>query len=255
MSLGTTAIIGAASGLGRLWAQRLQHAGHPLVLADRDANSLAALAGPNQRIQSCDITVEDDVVALFDAIEGPLAQVVLTAAIMPTQLVLDDDPARIRQVMETNYFGALNVLRAAVPRMMAQGYGEVVVFGSVAGEVPTPHMSAYSASKAALAMYVEVLQMELELANSPVEVRLVLPPMTDTPLLEQARTTSNPRSFEVGLKQGIVAKPADVVDRAMRAVARGRRLIYPHKMARALHLARRFIPRLLAYAVMKSEQE
>ena len=186
MSLGTTAIIGAASGLGRLWAQRLQHAGHPLVLADRDANSLAALAGPNQRIQSCDITVEDDVVALFDAIEGPLAQVVLTAAIMPTQLVLDDDPARIRQVMETNYFGALNVLRAAVPRMMAQGYGEVVVFGSVAGEVPTPHMSAYSASKAALAMYVEVLQMELELANSPVEVRLVLPPMTDTPPCKQA---------------------------------------------------------------------
>ncbi len=255
MSLGTTAIIGAASGLGRLWAQRLQHAGQALLLADRDAVHPTDSTGPDQRILPCDITVESDVVAFFDAIDGPLAQVVLTAAIMPTELVLNDDPARIRQVMETNYFGALHVLRAAVPRMMAQGYGEVVVFGSVAGEVPTPHMSAYSASKAALAMYVEVLQMELDLANSPVEVRLVLPPMTDTPLLEQARTTSNPRSFEVGLKQGIIATPSDVVDRAMRAVARGHRLIYPHKMARALHLARRFIPRLLARAVMKSEQE
>jgi len=254
MSEGTTVIIGAGSGLGRLWARRLADRGERLLLADRDEAALKPLQHDRTSVQPCDITQPDSVRALLDSVQGPIRRVVLTAAIMPTALVRDDDDDRIRRVMEINYFGAVDVLRASLSRLTAQGHGEVVVFGSVAGEVPTPHMSAYAASKAALAMYVEVLQLELELSDSPVQVRIVLPPMTDTPLLEQARTTSNPRSFEAGQEQGIVAKPAEVVDRAMRAVERGRLRIYPHRMARALHLARRFIPRLLAKAVLRSEQ-
>lgn len=242
-----TLIIGASSGLGRLWAQRLLEEGAAVVLADRDAPTLDR---PDVRTASCDITRQADVDALFAS--GPFRSVVLTAAIMPTSPALDDDPDRVRQIMEVNYFGALRVLRAALPPMVARGQGEVVVFGSVAGEVPTPHMSAYSASKAALAIYVETLQMEL--TGTGVAVRLVLPPMTDTPLLEQARTTSNPRSFELGRQQGIVARPDDVVRGALRGVRRGRLRIYPHMMARALHFARRWMPGLLSRVVLKSEQ-
>jgi len=248
----TTLIIGAASGLGRLWATRAASAGARVVLADRDAQPLDALAHqlgcPAHR---CDITLDADVDALFEA-AGPVDRVVLTAAIMPTALALEDDPERIRRIFEINLFGAIRVLRTALAPMVQRGHGEAVVFGSVAGEVPTPHMSAYAASKAALAMYVETLQMELD--GTGVSVRLVLPPMTDTPLLEQARTTSNPRSFEVGRERGIVARPEAVVDAAMVAVNKGKLRVYPHRMARVLHFARRWFPRLLARAVQTSER-
>lgn len=244
-----TLIIGAASGLGRLWAQREQQAGHTVVLADRDATALADLTA--SRTAHCDITHPPDIERLFA--DHTFDRVVLTAAIMPTSPALQDDLARIQHIMDVNYIGAVRVLQAALPAMVARRTGEVVVFGSVAGEVPTPHMSAYGASKAALALYVETLQMEL--SGTGVFVRLVLPPMTDTPLLQQARTTSNPRSFEVGRRQGIVAKPEDVVDGAFLAVQRGRDRIYPHRMARALHYARRFLPGLLRRLVWKSEYE
>lgn len=246
----STLIIGAASGLGRLWADRLLGEQQTIVVADRDIQGLAPFAARGVQTLPCDVSRPEDVASLLD--DHPHDRVVLTAAIMPTSLALDDDPARIRQIMEVNYFGAVAVLRAALPPMLARGRGDVVVFGSVAGEVPTPHMSAYSASKAALAMYIHTLQMELE--GQPVSVRLVLPPITDTPLLQQARDTSNPRSFEVGREQGIVAKPEDVVDGARRGLRGRRGSIYPHRMARVLHLARRFIPGMLRAAILRSEQ-
>jgi short-subunit dehydrogenase len=184
---------------------------------------------------------------------GPIERVIHTAAIMPTSLAVDDDVQRIARVMRINYQGTVHVIHAVLPAMLARGSGEIILFSSVAAEALTPHMSAYAASKAAVSAYVETLQHEL--AGTGVTVRLVLPPMTDTPLVDQARTTSNPRSFQLGFERDIVAKPEAIIDGAERGIAQGKTWIYPHRMAVALHLARRFTPRLLWWTIERAERE
>jgi short-subunit dehydrogenase len=242
-----TLIIGAASGIGRLWAERLVARGDSVVLADRDVGGLAATA-PQADVARIvvDVAKATSVTAAFQQAEAALGvvdQVIHTAAIMPTSLAAEDNVERIAKVMEVNYLGSIHVIHAALPAMLARSKGRLVLFSSVAAEALTPHMSAYAASKAALSTYVEILQHEL--AGSGVEVCLVLPPMTDTPLVDQARNTSNPRSFQLGFERNLAARPETIVARAERAIERGRRWVYPHPMALALHLGRRLAPNLL----------
>jgi short-subunit dehydrogenase len=63
--------------------------------------------------------------------------------------------------METNFFGVLRVGQALLPKMRQQGRGLFLVIGSIAGRVPIPMQSHYSASKYALEAYVEAVRMEM----------------------------------------------------------------------------------------------
>jgi len=247
-------VVGGGSGLGRLWARRHAEAGDTVVIADVSDEGMAETASSHAQIRAirCDITRPADVRELF-VMAGTIDRLILTAAIMPTSLAVEDSFERIERVMEINYLGNLRVIRAALSQMLPADRGEIIVLGSVVAEAPTPHMSAYAASKAALNVYVEILQHEL--LDSGVSIRLVLPPMTDTPLINQARETSNPRSMVLGFERGIVARPEDIVSHAERAAARGRSRIYPHRMSWALHLARRFAPRLLWWTILQAEKD
>lgn len=254
MAAQVVVVVGGGSGLGRLWAQRLADAGDEVWLADINEPGMRETASGRDSVRCvrCDITQAADVAALFAACGRP-DRLILTAAIMPTAPATEDDMGRVERVMAINYLGSVRVLRAALDLMLPAKAGEIVVFGSVVAEAPTPHMSAYAASKAALNTYVEILQHEI--ANQGITVRLVLPPMTDTPLIEQARSTSNPRSMQLGYERNIVARPDEIIDRTQQAIRRGRQRIYPHAVSRALHWGRRLAPRLLWWVILRAERD
>ena len=79
---------------------------------------------------------------------------------------------------ETNFFGVLRTLRAALPAMREAGHGRIAVVGSLAGRAPVPFWAHYSASKAALEALVLALRNELH--RSGVTVSLVEPGDIDT---------------------------------------------------------------------------
>ncbi|KAJ7455826.1 hypothetical protein FB451DRAFT_1354036 [Mycena latifolia] len=76
-------------------------------------------------------------------------------------------------VVQTNFFGFVRLVKNVVHRMGKRGKGTVIAIGSILGELATPFQGFYKASKAALHSYTETLRMECEITN--VKVVLVAP--------------------------------------------------------------------------------
>ncbi|MBC7172062.1 MAG: SDR family oxidoreductase, partial [Polyangiaceae bacterium] len=215
-ALGNVAVVvGAGSGMGRIHARRLARDGFRVVAVDVDRAGLAETKGDtSMKLEVADVRDLASIRALVERVEdelGPIVALRHTAGIMPTELLLKQDPEVVARVMRVNFEGAVHVASTVVKKMAERGRGSAVFYGSVAGYALTPHMGAYCASKAALTAYIEVLIEETR--GSGVSVHLVCPPMVATPLIDQARNTSNPKSLMQATEQNLFADPDDVVDR------------------------------------------
>ncbi|RYZ33269.1 MAG: SDR family NAD(P)-dependent oxidoreductase, partial [Sphingobacteriales bacterium] len=93
------------------------------------------------------------------------------------------DMADLRQHLEINYVGALNVLHAVVPALIAQRRGHISLISSVAGFRGLPKSLAYGPTKAALTNLAETLYLDLQPLGLGVSV--VHPGFVQTPLTAQ----------------------------------------------------------------------
>jgi NAD(P)-dependent dehydrogenase (short-subunit alcohol dehydrogenase family) len=174
-------ITGAASGIGQGLAREAARRGMRLVLADRDAAGLAAIAGdlPDALAVPTDVTDPAAVEALAKAAYRHLDTVDLlfnNAGIMATGFTWEIDPARWDASLAVNVGGVLNGLRAFVPRMIAKGHSaRIVNTASVGGFGPSPLMSPYSATKFAVVALTESLKGELDMLGLPIAVSLLAP--------------------------------------------------------------------------------
>lgn len=162
-------VVGASSGIGLACAEHLRDAGYRVYGAARrplpgDTRTGAARSGEGfLRYVWMDVHDEQAVNGAVDAIvraEGAIGVLIYSAGYVLAGAVEDIAPAEVQAQFETNVFGALRVFRAVLPSMRRRRRGRVVVIGSVAGLVPVPYQSMYSASKYALEPIVEALRME-----------------------------------------------------------------------------------------------
>ncbi|AXB43361.1 SDR family NAD(P)-dependent oxidoreductase [Amycolatopsis albispora] len=245
----TALVTGAASGLGRLAALRLAAAGTPVAALDLDDLTGPAWRAPAVRAYHCDVTDEDavrDAVADATAELGPIERVVHAAGLCRIGRAVDQPAAELRKVFETNYLGTVHLARATVPPMIEAGGGSFVVFGSLAGWLPSPRLAAYSASKSAVHAYCEVLAMET--AGTGVRVLCACPDHVETPLAEGVRAAD---PGVLGRRKG--ADPAAVLDAVERAIAdpAAPLFFFPAFGTRQLWRARRFTPNLLRRTVTR----
>jgi NAD(P)-dependent dehydrogenase (short-subunit alcohol dehydrogenase family) len=165
-------ITGCSSGIGLEAALAFARRGDRVhasmrnpAKADRLRGRLAA-EGLSVEIVELDVVDDTSVAVAVAAIEeehGAIDVVVNNAGIGFGGPVEEIDIERARAVMETNFWGALRVIRAALPAMRARRQGVIVNVTSVAGRVPgTAYNSIYGASKHALGTLSEGLHMELE---------------------------------------------------------------------------------------------
>lgn len=251
-------VTGAASGMGRRWTERMIAAGASVAALDRDAAQLASVWGSNPRVRtfSVDVTDLDAVRSIVDTVErelGPIDRVVHAAGIMPGSPLLDEDPERTKRVMRVNYEGTVNLVHATLPRLVERRRGELVCFGSVAGEALTPRLGSYCASKAAVNAYVEVLAHEN--AKTGVTVHLVCPPMVDTPLLSQSMGTGGPFSLKKAMDEKMLATPDQVIDGVEKALRKKASISHPLIASKALSTLRRFAPGMLWAIIDRAEDE
>ena len=235
-------ITGAASGMGRLAAERMARSGRRVAAVDRNQEGLRALAAsyPGVRPTPVDTSDAAAVSAAVREVErelGPIDRVYNAAAIMPTSLLLEQDVETIHRIMAINYGGVVNVSMATVPGMIERGRGDLINFASVAGWIPAPHFGAYNASKFAVVAFTEVLAAENR--GKGVRFACVCPPPVATPLLDQAK--SQPRV----LAAMPPIRPEVVLDRIERDLDRGALFVYPTFQTRVAVWARRFLPRLV----------
>jgi short-subunit dehydrogenase len=168
----TVLITGASAGIGAAVARELALHGANLVLAARRRDRLDALAAelgaPVRAVAvTADVTRDGDVEAAVAQAErafGGLDIAVANAGFAVTgrveRLSLDDH----RRQLETNLFGVLRTVYAALPALK-RSRGQLAIVGSVAGHVPTPGIAPYNMSKFALRALAEDLHEELRPAG------------------------------------------------------------------------------------------
>jgi NAD(P)-dependent dehydrogenase (short-subunit alcohol dehydrogenase family) len=237
-------VTGGGSGMGQLAARRLAATGAQVYAIDVNEAGLADTARGATSVVPvvCDVTDAEAVAAVVAravAEAGPIDRVVTAAAIAPSGRVLDMPIADFERVMAINYGGTINTLKAVVPAMVERGSGDVVVFASLAGWLPSPHLGAYSASKFAVVAFTETMSEEYRHAG--LRYCCVCPPIVETPLLTQQ--TSKPKTFDPGVVKPLTADV--VIDAIEVGLERGHLYVFPGRQAPWVQRLRRLRPQLL----------
>ncbi|WP_432753854.1 SDR family NAD(P)-dependent oxidoreductase [Streptomyces sp. JL2001] len=161
----TVLITGTSSGIGLAAAIAAAQAGWRTIATLRDTGRADALrkaaaeAGVALDIRQLDVVDPDSVAAAVDGViadYGRLDAVVKNAGaghVGTLELESVDD---VREVMEVNFFGVVNVSKAALPHLRATG-GRLVTVTSVGGVIGQPFNEAYCAAKFAVEGYMESL--------------------------------------------------------------------------------------------------
>jgi NAD(P)-dependent dehydrogenase (short-subunit alcohol dehydrogenase family) len=163
-------ITGASRGLGRAMALALAEQGANLALVARDAAALAETAdlakkyGTEVEICTTDVTNEDSVKALEDAVTARFGKVqilVNNAGMNLRKPIHEFTLEEWMRVVNTNLTSVFLMCRAFVPHMKGQGYGRILNMTSIMAHVSLPERTAYSSTKAALLGLTKSLAMEL----------------------------------------------------------------------------------------------
>src|SRR5262245_7742026 len=159
-------ITGASSGYGLALARYALGRGYNVVATARSIAKLTALTAiaPHRVLtQKVDVTVPADA---ENAVKAAVARfgridVLINNAGYGVGAVEETPQAEYRAQMETNFFGALSVTKAALPYLRAQKSGAIVTVSSMGGQLSFGGGSAYSASKFALEGFSEALAQEV----------------------------------------------------------------------------------------------
>ncbi|MCX5277335.1 SDR family NAD(P)-dependent oxidoreductase [Streptomyces virginiae] len=161
----TVLITGTSSGIGLAAAIAAARAGWRTVATLRDTGRADALrkaaveAGVEIDIRQLDVVDEDSVTAAVEGVVadyGRLDAVVNNAGAGHVGTLELESVADVREVMEVNFFGVLNVSKAALPHLRATG-GRLITVTSVGGVIGQPFNEAYCAAKFAVEGYMESL--------------------------------------------------------------------------------------------------
>ena len=160
-------VTGAASGMGRISSKRVAADGVHVAAVDVNEKGFSELKPESNNISTfpCDLSDSNAVKSMVQQVQsevGSIDRVTNAGAIMPLGRVADLSAESINQLMRINYEGTVNIVANVLPQMIERDSGQIILFGSIAGTCPVEHMSAYSASKAAVNMYGEILAKELE---------------------------------------------------------------------------------------------
>lgn len=234
-------LLGATRGMGRALARLLVERGDSLCLLGRDPAELdrsardlqvrGALAAPPPAFP-CDLARPETFGPALDAAAeslGRLDVVIVTAADFAVQTVLESDPDRARALATVDFANTVGFCEHARRRLLADGGGTLCVFSSVAGDRGRSPVVLYGAAKAGLSAYLEGLDHRFHRAG--------------------LRTVCvKPGFVRTGMTAGLdpppfAGDPERVARRVVRAIDRGRPVVYAPPVWRWIMLVVRNLPR------------
>jgi NAD(P)-dependent dehydrogenase (short-subunit alcohol dehydrogenase family) len=215
-------VTGASRGLGRSIAHRLARDGHAVGLVARSQADLRQVcaeletAGARAVAASADLTDPASFDIAVDHITQRLGDVqifVANAGVSPVfKPAVDVTDAEFDAIFDVNVRGTFLSVTSIARRMIARDSGgKIVIVGSTGADVPVPGVSAYCASKAAVAQFAKVLA--LELAQHDITVNCVNPGYVATDLTAGLRQRPERRhALESAIPLGRVAEPDEIAD-------------------------------------------
>jgi NAD(P)-dependent dehydrogenase (short-subunit alcohol dehydrogenase family) len=163
-------ITGASRGLGEAMAVALAAAGASIALVARDVERLQkvkatiAAAGGRAEIFAADVTDEQDVAVLSEAVKnalGPVDILINNAGTNIRKKITDFSLTEFRSVIDSSLIGTFLMSRALLPHMSGRGYGRILNMTSILSHVSLPERTAYSSAKAALLGFTRALALEV----------------------------------------------------------------------------------------------
>lgn len=161
------AITGAASGIGRATAEALLAEGATVVLVDRDAGALAAMAGrlgDRAIAQVTDLLDAGSCAAMVPEILARTGRIDILHANAGSYIggdLVDADASAIDRMLALNVDAVMKNVRDVIPHMIGRGTGDIVVTSSVAGHFPVPWEPVYAASKWAVTCFVQTTRRQV----------------------------------------------------------------------------------------------
>ena len=224
-------VTGSSSGIGRACCDRLAAGGRRVYGASRTPGDAARWT-----YVAMDVTDDASVARAVDEVvrrEGRIDALVHCAGISIAGSFEDTTVEEANRQFDTNFFGAVRVVRAVLPVMRRQGAGKLIVVGSIGGLMGLPYIGYYSASKFALDGLVQALRMEIRPFG--IEATVVHPGDFNTAISANQILCANAnansayfaacqRTIEIYDTNVRQARPADVVARRIERLVSRRRL-------------------------------
>jgi 2-hydroxycyclohexanecarboxyl-CoA dehydrogenase len=211
-------ITGGASGIGLGAARALAADGHKVALLDRAGAEAAAKELQADGASALGIEVDvvdragvDRALEQVRAELGPVGILVTSAGIESFQPLLEITPESWDRIIAVNLTGTFTCVQAAVPDMLAGGWGRIVTISSQSAQSGAPNMAHYSASKGGVISLTRALSVEL--ARQGITSNTIAPSVVDTPMARHAMEKGDFPGIDViapMIPLGRAGTPADI---------------------------------------------
>ncbi len=191
-------VTGASGGLGPAVVRYFTERSAQVIALGQSAKKLAEkLPYPEVEHRVCDLLSTEDVQSCVEEIVSKNHRIDILVCVaggfdMGTK-VHQTPVEQWERLNDLNVKTVLNICRAVVPAMEAQGSGKVITVGANAAHQGVPNMGAYCASKAALMRFTEAMSQELR--NKGINVNAVLPSIIDTADNRKAMPNADPSKW------------------------------------------------------------
>jgi short-subunit dehydrogenase len=162
-------ITGASQGLGLILVKKLLENGYRVAATSRDAHTLSRAVGLIDMDRFLPLVVDlnnldciDESIQQTLAAFGRIDVVVNNAGYGMAGTIEEIAEQDIRNIFNVNVLATIDVVKSVLPVMRNQRSGYIINIGSVAGFVGAPGWSVYSATKAAVAAFSEVIALDVK---------------------------------------------------------------------------------------------
>ena len=181
-------ITGASSGIGKALALKFANEGWQVAASARRESLLNQISELNENISSfpLDVTNKNDCKETFELIKNKYQNIDIcffSTGTWDPKKEKEIDVDQMKKVMEVNFFGTLNCIKAVEKYFREKNSGHISIVSSIAGYRGLPNSTGYGASKAALNNFAESLYFDFGRYN--VKVSLVSPGFIKTPMTDK----------------------------------------------------------------------
>ena len=213
-------VTGGGSGIGRATCQQLGVAGYQVGVLDIDGDAAERVAAEVRGTGARALAVANDVVDA-DGVRDAMAKI--RAELGPTQILVTsaglavwDDfdqitTERWQRVLDVNLTGTFNACQAALPDMVAAGWGRIVTISSSSAQRGSPRMAHYAAAKGGVIVLSKSLAREY--ASKGITVNTIPPSGIETPMQHSSQVAGDLPANEVmaqSIPLGRLGTPEDI---------------------------------------------
>lgn len=249
-------ITGASSGIGSELAKKLASRGGKLALLSRNVQTMETLADEIIRkfpdcsapvFMYCDIRDMTSAIYVLNKCGEKLGGIdilINNAGIGVYGMVDNTSLQDFYEIMDVNFFSAVNLTLKTIPYMKEQNSGLIINISSVAAIHGVPYLSAYCASKSALVAFSESIRSELKSNN--ISVMVVYPGYTQTDFFINEKKVGGARR-----PNGPYASPENVAESIIKGIINNKSEIVLSNEGRLLKNINKIFPKMVDYAMFK----